>query len=87
MTGCGYRGFGDVWLQLELLRRGLARVQIAPDRDECAPDFYEAEQSARAAKLGLWASAAYAIRKPDNLANDIGSFQIVEGRVTQCRQP
>jgi micrococcal nuclease len=75
------QAFGETWLQLELLHRGLARVQIAPDRNECAPDFYEAEQSARAAKLGLWALPAYAIRKPDNLANDIGSFQIVKGLV------
>jgi micrococcal nuclease len=76
------QAFGDSWLQLEMLRRGLARVQTAPDRNECAPDFYEAEQAARAAGRGLWAQGAAAVRKPGGLAGDVGSFQIVEGRVT-----
>ena len=40
---------------MALLERGLARVEIAPDREECAPDFYEAEARARGASLGLWA--------------------------------
>ena len=75
------QAFGNNWLQLELLKRGLARVQIAPDRSECAPDFYEAEQSARAAGQGLWAFPAYRIRTPDSVNADLGTFQIVEGRV------
>ena len=33
----------SVWLQRALLERGLARVMIAPDRSDCAPDLYEAE--------------------------------------------
>ena len=49
------QAFDHVWLQLALLERGLARVEIAPDREECAPDFYEAEARARGASLGLWA--------------------------------
>ena len=49
------QAFGDVWFQTALLERGLARVEIAPDREECAPDFYEAEARVRGASLGLWA--------------------------------
>jgi micrococcal nuclease len=49
------QAFDHVWLQLALLERGLARVEIAPDREECAPDFYEAEARVRGASLGLWA--------------------------------
>ena len=76
------QGFGDVWLQTELLRRGLARVAISPDRAECAGDLYQAEKDARAAGRGLWASPAFAIRKPDSIAaSDEGKFVIVEGRV------
>jgi micrococcal nuclease len=76
------QGFGDVWLQSELLRRGLARVAISPDRAECAGDFYKAEKEARAAGRGLWAVPAFAIRKPDAIAAaDEGKFLIVEGKV------
>jgi micrococcal nuclease len=45
----------DPWLQVALLKRGLARVSIAPDRRECASELLAAEAPARAAKLGLWA--------------------------------
>ena len=76
------QAFGDAWLQTELLRRGVARVQISPDRSECAADLYQAERQARAASRGLWAFPAFAIRKPESLsARDEGSFQIVEGKV------
>ena len=72
---------GRSWIQLELLKRGLARVSIAPDRIECASEFYSAEAQARAAHAGLWSSSAYAIRSTGHLAGDLGTFQIVEGRV------
>jgi micrococcal nuclease len=71
-----------VWLQSELLRRGLARVSIAPDRPECARELYTAEQEARLARRGIWASRVYAVRSPNSLeAADLGTFQIVEGEV------
>ena len=69
------------WLQSELLRRGLARVDLAPDRGECFGELYAAEGEARAAHLGLWASPVYAIRTPDTLKADVGTFQIVFGKV------
>jgi hypothetical protein len=67
------------WLQLMLLERGLARVDLAPDRPECAGNLYAAEAKARAGHRGIWAYRAYAIRHPNDLAKDIGTFQIVEG--------
>ncbi|MEI9993636.1 MAG: thermonuclease family protein [Rhizomicrobium sp.] len=70
-----------VWIQLALLKAGLARVEIAPDRTECYTELFEAEAQARAAHIGLWSVPAYAVRSPDGLARDTGSFQIVEGRV------
>jgi micrococcal nuclease len=75
------QAFGDVWLQTELLKRGLARVSIAPDRQECSPDFYEAEVEARNARRGLWALPEFAVRQAGSLSAPAGSFQIVEGRV------
>lgn len=77
---------GDTWLQAELLRRGLARVSIAPDRIECADELYGIEAKARAARAGLWALAAYAVRTPDQLGGDVGAFEIVKGEVTSVEQ-
>ncbi|MBV9044487.1 MAG: thermonuclease family protein [Alphaproteobacteria bacterium] len=71
----------NAWIQPELLKRGLARVMIAPDRTECASELFAAEAAARTAKAGIWSQAAYAIRTPDKVANDGGTFQIVEGKV------
>jgi endonuclease YncB( thermonuclease family) len=75
------QAFGTVWLQTELLRHGLARVSVAPDRQECAPDFYEAETAARDAGRGLWALPQFAVRDALSLSAAPGSFQLVAGRV------
>jgi hypothetical protein len=74
----------DPWLQVALLKRGLARVSIAPDRRECAAQLLAAEAPARSAKLGLWAYPAYAVRNPQNVARDAGTFQVVEGKVVSA---
>jgi hypothetical protein len=74
-------GAENPWLQVELLRRGLARVSLAPDRGECASELYAAEIRSRAAKAGIWSSAAYRLRTPEEAAAQTGSFQIVEGTV------
>ena len=69
------------WLQAELLRRGLARVDLAPDRGECYRELYDAAGVARAARAGIWSSPAYAIRTPDTVKADVGTFQLVVGKV------
>lgn len=72
----------EPWLQAAMLRRGLARVSIAPDRRECASELYAAEDEARSGHRGLWSLRAYAVRAPESLrAGDLGTFQIVEGLV------
>jgi micrococcal nuclease len=79
------QAFGDIWIQAELLRRGLARVDIAPDRNECAGDLYKAEKQARESHAGLWALPAFGIRRADAVpVSDEGSFQIVEGQVVNA---
>lgn len=72
-----------LWLQMELVRQGWARVYTFPDNRQFAPELLAAERDARAAKRGLWADATYAVRPadPKALARDIGTYQIVEGRV------
>ncbi|HEY5237134.1 MAG TPA: thermonuclease family protein [Rhizomicrobium sp.] len=71
---------GD-WVQGELLERGMARVALAPAHTECAAALYAAENDAREAQRGLWASSDYAVRNPMTLWHDMGTFQIVEGKV------
>jgi endonuclease YncB( thermonuclease family) len=81
------QGFnGKAWLQAALLEQGLARVAIAPDRNECSPDLYEAEGRGRAQHAGLWANAAYAPRSPLQVKGSAGSFQVIEGWVTNVGQ-
>jgi len=80
------QGFsGGVWLQRLLLEKGLARVAIAPDRDECVPDLYEAETRARDRSAGLWSLASNAPRRAEDLHGPTpeGSFQLVEGWVAR----
>ncbi|HEX3431976.1 MAG TPA: thermonuclease family protein [Rhizomicrobium sp.] len=72
----------EIWLQWVLLHKGLARVAIPPDRNECAEELYAAEAEARRARTGLWSSRAYAVRTPSQTDGDVGTFQIVEGTVT-----
>jgi endonuclease YncB( thermonuclease family) len=76
------QAFGGTWLQMALLEQGLARAAISPDRNECAPDLYEAEQRGRERRAGLWALPANAPRAPESMKGTGGSFQIVDGRVT-----
>jgi hypothetical protein len=80
------QGFGRQWLQVALLEQGLARVAISPDRDECAPDLYEAEARARTRHLGIWALIPYRVRAPAEMKGTIGTFQLVEGQVTNVGQ-
>ena len=76
------QGFNQAWLQIALLEQGLARVAISPDRSECAPELYEAEARARARRAGIWAITAYAPRSSQAMQGTAGSFQVVEGWVT-----
>lgn len=75
------QAFGTVWLQIELLKRGLARVSVMPDRQECSPDLYDAEIEARAAHRGLWTLPEFAVRDAASLEAPAGSFQIAQGRI------
>ena len=70
-----------LWLQGALLERGLAQVRTRPDEVARAAAMLDLEQAARAAGRGLWRQPGLAARPADQLADAIGSFQIVHGRV------
>ncbi|MCW8916650.1 MAG: thermonuclease family protein [Magnetovibrio sp.] len=70
-----------LWLQGEMLKRGLARVYTFPDNRILADEMLALERQARSDGLGIWALPYYAIRTPENVRHDHGTFQLVEGRV------
>ena len=70
---------GDVWLQREMLRRGLARVYTFRDNRSHAAALYAAEDEARRAKRGIWALDWYRVLKPGETGRHVGTFQLVEG--------
>ncbi len=75
---------GQLWLQGEMLNRGLARVRTYPDNRALAVEMLEAEARARLAKRGIWSLADYAVPLPNEAPGKSG-FQIVEGKVTGMR--
>lgn len=71
----------DLWVQGELLRRGLARVYSFADNRSRIAEMLAIEREARAAGHGIWALDYYRILRPDEADRLAGTFQIVEGRV------
>lgn len=80
-----YRDDGEkdagTWVQGEMLRLGMARLYTFPDNRALAADMREREREARAAHRGIWADPFYAVRTPEQADRDIGTFQVVAGRV------
>jgi endonuclease YncB( thermonuclease family) len=75
-----------LWVEGELLRRGMARVATAADDRAFAAEMLRIEGEARRARTGLWAERIYRVRAPDELEHETGSFQIVEGTVLAAAQ-
>ena len=69
------------WVQGRLLESGMARVYSFVDNRARVPEMLALERRARAARRGIWSLPYYAVRRPDQAGSDIGSFQLVEGRV------
>jgi hypothetical protein len=81
-------GDPEIWLQAQLVEAGAARVLSHADNRTATADLLSLEAVARAQGRGLWADPAHAVRDtdPDMLAQDIGSVQLVEGRVVEATQ-
>lgn len=77
-------GVSGEWVQEAMLREGLSRVFLLPTHTQCAKELYAAEDAARDVKRGLWALPEYAVRSPENLKRDRGTFQIVQGRIVSA---
>lgn len=82
-------GRGRLWLQQELVARGLARVYSFADNRACIAELLASERQARAKRLGVWASYAYRIEPAldvQRLGRLIHSYQLVEGTVAAVGQ-
>jgi len=73
---------GDgTWVQGRLLAGGMARVYSFPDNRALVAEMLTEERTARQEYKGIWRNAFYRIRTPEDAGGDIGTFQLVEGRV------
>jgi endonuclease YncB( thermonuclease family) len=70
-----------LWVQGELIRRGLARVYTFPDNRAAAAEMVALEREARVQRRGLWADAFFAIRRPEDAGRFTGEFELVEGKI------
>ncbi len=75
-----------MWVQGEMLRQGFARVYSFSDNRAKVKEMLALEHEARLAQRGIWALDYYAIRNADPgiLGRELGSFQLVEGRVVDA---
>ncbi len=78
-----YRADG-LWIQGEMLKRGLARVYSFRDNRALVAEMLALEREARAAGRGIWAHPFYRIRRIEETSLHIDSFQLVEGRVLKA---
>ena len=76
------RAKDDAWAQGTLIGLGLVQVKTTQRNAEMAEQMYALEQYARTEKAGLWHD--YEILSPDNAADSLNSFQIVEGKIASA---
>ncbi len=77
-------GAARVWVQGRLLESGLARAYASRGSRACAEELQAAERAARETGRGLWAQAAYRLRRSadtEDLIAHRNTFQLVEGTV------
>lgn len=73
-----------LWLQGEMVGRGLARVYSFADNRACIEELLGREREARERRRGLWGLNSYRVRQADDATELLRlrfSFQIVEGVV------
>jgi micrococcal nuclease len=73
-----------LWLQEEMVAKGLARVYSFADSNACVPELLLREKEARAKRLGIWGVSAYRILDATDLARLgrlVHTYQLVEGKV------
>lgn len=82
-------GASERWLQADLVRAGSAQVATRVGDAACARALFGPEQSAREAKLGLWADPYYVMNKAEDPAEVLkarGRLALIEGKVLSVRE-
>jgi endonuclease YncB( thermonuclease family) len=83
---------GGLWVQGEMLKRGMARVYSLADNRALAGEMLAAERTARGARRGIWALPYYRVRTAaeankgmaGGMAGELGTFQLIEGRIKKA---
>ncbi len=72
-----------IWVQEELARMGLARIERADLMPDCLGVLAAAENAAIAAGTGLWGTPEHGVRDAGDpsLEGQIGLYEVVRGRV------
>lgn len=77
----------DVWLQGAMLRKGYAMVYSFTDKPvDLIQKMLAEERAARQEKLGIWADPYFKILSPQETAQSLNRFRLVEGRVESVRK-
>ena len=74
-----------LWVQGEMLRRGMARVYSFKDNRALVPEMLTIEAQARQARRGIWALGFYRVRDVAD-PGPMDSFQLVEGKVAEVAE-
>jgi endonuclease YncB( thermonuclease family) len=75
--------------QADLVATGVARVAARVGSKACAAELLSRENTARQAKLGLWASSYYDLLNadhPTDVLAEQGHFALLEGKVLSVRE-
>lgn len=74
----------NLWVQGIVLKLGLARMRTTYENAEMASQMLAAEKEARTQNLGIWEIDGYAVIPDSKADRNIGSYQIVEGKVVSA---
>ncbi len=76
-----YRRSDGLWIQGEMVSRGLARVYTFADNRAMAAALFEREGRARAARRGIWALGYYKMLESEAAGRALDRFALIEGTV------
>ncbi|MEE9380267.1 MAG: thermonuclease family protein [Hyphomonadaceae bacterium] len=71
----------ELWLNIEMLKRGGVRFRIYPDTARLGELLLEAEQAARLEKAGLWRKRAYRIAEAQDRSPEDTGFFLMTGEL------
>ena len=73
-----------LWVQGEMLRLGFARVYTFADNRAVIPQMLAKEAEARRKNAGMWALGEYQILTPEEAADHVDGYHVVEGTVVSA---